>query len=502
MIFYFAGAEIPSHRTLLTAEDVPHVGMSYMGLRRRVKFAKPWLINDHYPPQQSVLLDSGCHTLNRPGVEVTTAEIQDIADHYDQFVEQNLDRIQAYTEFDALPMGRDWITQRRQHLAPEKAIVVWHEEWGLDVLKQMADNWPYIAVGQATCGDRDIIPLLRSISRQTKLHGMGFSSPPLMLSADWYSVSSTTWLSAAQHGETFIWAGTEMKRYPTRYKTQARKRHRTLITGAGFDIDKIEADDASENLRLSLWSWQQQIAHISQRQGNAVTAIGKQATDANEENPLATVTAIRTNPQNEGATEPPAERVRKLLPGIETEAFTHRYTDPDTGDRKTRTEHRIHAVDPKVRVCDGCFLAQKCPEYQPGESCAYEMPVRVRTKEQYIALLDSMISMQAMRVFSMRMSEEVEGGYADPNLSSEMDRLAKYVKLKSEIEEAGFTFSMKMSGRGEGQGAEVGLISRLFPSRAEGPPALSPAGTVSAENALSQMGIVDAEVIEEPAPRE
>ncbi|NIY68000.1 hypothetical protein SMALB_6077 [Streptomyces malaysiensis] len=398
-------------------------------------------------------------------------------------------------------MGHDWIMARRQHLDPEKSIVVWHEEWGLDVLKRMADGYPYIAVGQGTCGDRDIIPTLRSISRTTRLHGMGFSSPPLMLAADWYSVSSTTWLSAAQHGETFIWAGSEMKRYPTRYKAQARKRHRTLITGAGFDIDKIEADDATENLRLSLWSWQHQIAHISQRHGKGVTDTAQPPTPTNRESSATPVTATSPGGEHEGATEPPAGRGKKLLPGIETEAFVHRYTDPDTGEHQNRTEHRINAVDPKVRVCDGCFLANKCPEYQPGESCAYEMPVRVRTKEQYIALLDSMISMQAMRVFSMRMSEEVEGGYADPNLSSEMDRLAKFVKLKSDIEEAGFTFSMKMQSK---ENAEVGLISRLFGPKSDGPPALSPAGAVSAQDALSQMGlgIMDAEIVEEPTPKE
>lgn len=499
MIFYFAGTEIPSHRSLCASENVSHVGMSYMGLRRRVKFAKPWSIAEHYTPQQSVLLDSGCHTLNRAGVEVTPEEIQDIADHYDTFVEQNLDRVQAYTEFDALPMGREWIEARRQHLDPEKAIVVWHEEWGLDVLKQMATQYPYIAVGQGTCGDRDIIPVLRSLSRQIKLHGMGFSSPPLMLAADWYSVSSTTWLSAAQHGETFIWAGSEMRRYPARYKGQARKRHRTLIAGAGFDVEQIDADDATENLRLSLWSWRKQIDHISQRHGKGVTDTALPPEHGNGESSATPVTATSPEVQNEGVTEPSATRVKKLLPGIETEAFTHRYTDPDTGERQTRTEHRINAVDPGVRVCDGCFLANKCPEYQPGESCAYEMPVRVRTKEQYIALLDSMISMQAMRVFSMRMSEEVEGGYADPNLSSEMDRLAKFVKLKSDIEEAGFSFSMKMQTK---DSAEVGLISRLFGPKSDGPPALSPAGTVSAQDALGQMGIMDAEIVEEPVRRE
>ncbi|MFD8572244.1 hypothetical protein [Streptomyces sp. NPDC059639] len=77
-----------------------------------------------------------------------------------------------------------------------------------------------------------------------------------MLFADWNSVSSTTWLSAAQHGETFVWTGTDMKRYSARYKGQARKRHRTLVTGAGLDINLIDADESTENSRLSLWSWQ------------------------------------------------------------------------------------------------------------------------------------------------------------------------------------------------------------------------------------------------------
>lgn len=497
MLFYYGGSEIPSHRNLLAGQHVTHVALSYMGLRRRTKFTKPWLLEEHYPPDTSIFLDSGCHTLNRPGVDVPREEIQEIADHYDSFVEQNIGRIAAYTEFDALPMGKDWIHGRREHLHDEKAIVVWHEEWGVDWLKVMASASGYLAVGQGTCGDRDIIPLLRSISRERRLHGMGFSSPPLMLAADWYSVSSTTWLSAAQHGETFIWAGNEMKRYPSRYKAQARKRHRTLIADAGFDTEKIDADDAQENLRLSLWSWQKQIAHISHRQGDTATVTPGSPTFSSAENPLATVTAIYANTENVTATPPAAERVKKTLPGIATEAFTHRYNDPESGERKTRTEYRVNAVDLNVRVCDGCFLAKKCPEYEPGSKCVYEMPIKVKTKEQYIALLDSLITMQSMRVFSMRMSEEIEGGYADPNLSQEMDRLAKYVKLKSEIEEAGFTLSVKMQASSGGE-AGAGLLTRLFGAKSEGPPALSPAGTVPAHDALAQMGvdIMDAEVVE------
>src|SRR3954463_1020558 len=105
-----------------------------------------------------------------------------------------------------------------------------------------------------------------------------------------------------------------MKRYPARYKTQARKRHRTLITGAGFDADLIDADDATENLRLSLWSWRKQIDHISQRHGKAVTATTGTATSGNEEPASGAVAVIPEEPGNEAATQPPAERVKKLLP--------------------------------------------------------------------------------------------------------------------------------------------------------------------------------------------
>lgn len=491
---FYGGAEIPGHRKLLAQQGIEHVSMSYMGLRRRVKFVKPWNVADQFDlDQQSVMVDSGCHTLNREGVSVTPAEIQDIAEHYDQFVSENRGAITAYTEFDSLIMGKDWIEERRAGLDPEKSIVVWHEEWGLDELRQMASQYPYIAVGQGTCGDKDIVPVLRQLSRSIKLHGRGFSSPPLMLAANWHSVASTTWLSASMHGETFVWAGSELKRYPARYKETARKRHRTVFEQAGFDVAKIEADDPTEVLKLSLWSWEQQIAAISQRHGDAVTLTLIPGTSENAESEGEVVALFPSAGESEGGTEPPATRVKKLLPGIERELFTHRYTDPDSGERTSREEYRLNVTDLNVRACDGCFLARKCPEFKPGFQCAYEIPVRVKTKEQYLSLLDALIAMQTERVLFMRVVEGTEGGYADPNLSSEMDRLAKLIKLKSDIEEASFSFSMKVQAK---DSAEVGLISRLFGKEAGGSPALPAGQAVSAQEALGQMGVLDAEVIE------
>lgn len=494
MRFYYGGAEVPAHKKLLAAQGIENVSMSYMGLRRRIKFVKPWIIHEQFDlTTQNIMVDSGCHTLNREGVSVTPEEIQDIANHYDTFITENLDGISAYTEFDSLTMGKDWIEARRERLDPEKSIVVWHPEWGVDELRSLAKRYPYVAVGQGTCGDKDIVPVLRQLSREVRLHGMGFSSPPLMLAASWHSVASTTWLSASMHGETFVWAGVELKRYPNRYKAQARKRHRTVFEQAGLDVAKIEADDPTEVLKLSLWSWEKQIEAISQRHGEAVTLTLIPGTAENTESGGSVVDLFPAAATPESVTAPPATRVKVLLPGIEQESFIHRYTDPDTGERTSRPEQRLNIVDLNVRACDGCFLARKCPEFKPGFQCAYEIPVRVKTKEQYVSLLDALIAMQTERVLFMRVVEGTEGGYADPNLSQEMDRLAKLIKLKSDIEEASFSFSMKVQAK---DSAEVGLISRLFGKEAGGVPAIAPRQAVSAEEALSQLGVLDAEVIE------
>jgi hypothetical protein len=500
VIFYFAGAEIPGHRKLLNEQGIQHTALSFMGLRRRVKHTELWSIATHFTG--SVLLDSGGHTLNREGVEMSKNEIEDICVEYDQFLSMrendNLGAVDRFIEFDPLVMGKEWIAERREEpLFQEKGIAVWHEQWGVDELKRMADNYEYIAVGQGTCGDRDIVPVLRSMARSgVKFHGMGFSSPPLMLALTWASVSSTTWISAASHGETMVWTGTELKRYPARYKAQARKRHRTLFDSNGLDAAAIEADDPTENLKLSLWSWSQQIAAVNQHQIEAVTPNAKRAETATGENGEGVVETMVSETQNDDTTHASSDRRKRLLPGIETEAFVHRYTDPESGERKSRTEHRLSITDLNVRVCDGCFLKEKCPEYEPGESCVYEIPVRVRTKEQYMALLDSIIAMSAARVFSMRMSEEVEGGYADPNLSTLIDQMARLIKLKAALEEASFSFSLKVQQNGH---AEAGILSRLFGSEAVAPRAIENRPAVPVDQALADLGIadvLDAEVID------
>src|SRR4051812_26574265 len=107
MRIYFSGAEINSHLNLLKEAGAQHVALSYMGLRRRQKFSKPWLVKDRFDPNMSVFLDSGAYTLNKPDVDVNKDELLEIYEHYRDFVNANLDHVDLVSEFDVLALDRD-----------------------------------------------------------------------------------------------------------------------------------------------------------------------------------------------------------------------------------------------------------------------------------------------------------------------------------------------------------------------------------------------------------
>jgi hypothetical protein len=114
-----------------------------------------------------------------------------------------------------------------------------------------------------------------------------------------------------------------------------------------------------------------------------------------------------------------------------------------------------------LRQCNTCFVAANCPAFKPDNSCAYNLPIEVKTKEQLKGLLTAIIEMQGQRVAFMRMAEELNGGYADPNTSQEMDRLMKLVKTVKDMETNKEFIQITASRTSEG-----GVLSQLFGPKA------------------------------------
>lgn len=500
MQLYYSGAEVPSWKKVLLEEGVEHVSLSYMGLRRRTKFVRPWRIADKFDASQKVFLDSGAYTVNTDDEKYTQGELKDIAAHYMSFVGDNIDDLEFVSEFDCLALGVEWIRAMREDfydgLPDGKFMPIWHPEWGVDDLDRLCQRYARVGVPQTALGGRNLVPALNGYVRQygTKLHGVAMTKPDQMAAVEWDSVASTSWISPSQYGDTIIWTGKELKRYPKKMKDAARRRHRTYIDDIGFDSEKIAADDTTELIRLSLWSWRQVVSSL---EGKAVERYVVTTSDAEESEPnpeVETSTVVTTTPETRKSVATVPVRRRDTvgaLPVMGISQMTEQFVDTD-GSTKERQIPLLNVRSTSQRACSTCFLATKCPMFEAGSNCAYEIPVTIRTKDQMQALQNSLIEMQTQRVLFGRMAEELEGGYPDPNLSSEVDRLQKLIKVKTELESDSFSVKFEAKGSTPGQ---MGLMSRLFGREAGETAGALPAGPVQVDQIIAQQDIIDAEVI-------
>ena len=498
MDLFYSGAEVSSWRTLLADTGVEHVSLSFMGLRRRVKHTDKWLLAEKFPATQKIFLDSGAYTVNTADEEkYTVGQLKNIAADYIIFVQANIDRIEFASEFDCLALGLEWIKAAREDfwedLPEDKFLPIWHAEWGLEELDRLCQKYARVGIHQTALGERNLEPTLKALVRQygTKLHGVAMTKPTVMAAVPWASVASLSWMSPSQFGDTIIFSGKELKRYPKKYKEQARKRHRTLFTDNGFDAQKIEDDDRDEVLRLSIWSWQQLMKSLA-RESSTDEVVTKQPEgpvgdfaelpgDAVDKSPG----EMRNSPTTVAVSE---RRELTTLPVMGLDILNEKYVDGEDGQTKERAVPLVVTRSESMRMCSNCFLSAKCPAFLAGSNCAYNIPVTIRTKDQMQALQNSLIDMQAQRIMFMKMAEDLEGGYADPNLSSEIDRLQKMIKTKTELEQD--SFSVKFEAKGTN--GQAGIMSRLFGKEA-GDQARALPQEISADKVIVEMDVIDVE---------
>lgn len=470
MKLYFGGSEIPSHRKVLREVGAHNASLSYMGLRRRIKHTDQWFLADKFPEDMHLLLDSGAYTVNKAGDTHSHEELQTISDEYQQYVMDNIARCDAVIEFDALPLGREWIEAQREDfyddLGRDDFIPIWHPEWGLDYLQEMAEKYVNVGIPTTDLSGRNLTPVLNKIANSgVRLHGVSMTHVDEMSAIKWHSVSSTSWVSPQQYGDTIVWTGRELKRYPKAYKEQARKRYRTLFDREGFDSEKIANDDSTELLRLSIWSWERLVEDIeskSSRGANGVTTDPEEASEGFAEF-QGEVVDTQTGEVGKSVTTPAIPKTRPTTPLPVLGVTSRTEQDVETGQDKEVQDVRLRSDS--QRKCDTCFLAAKCPAFDPGNNCAYDIPLQIKSRQDFSTLFDSMLEMQAQRVVFMRFAEEIEGGYADPNLSAEVDRLTKMMKVKNDMEQEGFSFKIEGKQTGGGAGGQ-GVLSRLFGEQA------------------------------------
>lgn len=374
----------------------------------------------------------------------------------------------------------------------DKFLPIWREEYGIQELYKLAEKFGKVGITQTTLKGRDlVIELNRIADAGVELHGLAMTKQDIMKAVRWTSVSSTSWVSPQKYGATFVWSHNQLKSYSKDQKEQARRKERFVIEAAGFDVEKILNDDPKELLRLSLWSWSQFVESINGKTPTGVTTSMNSPYDSFSENDDDEVGGVVEPIRNRVSTVTPRNPDQKqVIPLIGFDFNKEKRRNPETGQMEDIDVPTVKSRSDSLRICDTCFLAAKCPMFEENSTCAYDIPITIRTKDQAQALMDTLVEIQAQRVLFMKMAEDAEGGHADPILSGEMDRLMKMMKSKHEMEQEGFTLTVTAK-----QNGQSGIADRLFGNMGDMSQlrAIEPA---SPADYADTMGVFDGEIVE------
>ena len=463
MRIIYLGAEVPSNRTLLETTPANHVGVSYWRLMKRgLPKTKAYLLDNYF--------NSDFYIYVHPGIpfnlQLSKLDLEEFAAAYEEFVANNIDRITVFNEISNSLIDPAFVEQQRKtawsQVPPGKFQPVWQPQTGFAGLQKMVDTYLDIGLpGDIIEVESKLASATRTYAKRngTRFHAIGCAKPDNLRSVQAETASTLSWLSPMMHGETIVWDGTRLVRYPKKMKDQARSRYRHIYEKAGLDADKIIEDGPQEVCRLAVWSYDQF--------ENRINAVNPHSDDSElyDNNEWSEVgESGETTP---AVYDKKGVEMRKLEPRNPDEivnlpvfGFNTKTEIEEDGTIKDVTT--VSSKSGSLRMCDTCFVAANCPAFKPQSTCAFNLPVEVKTKDQLKSLINAIIEMQGQRVAFMRFAEEMNGGYADPNVSQEIDRLFKLIKTVKELDDSREFIRMTVERQGS-----AGVLSSIFGDRAQ-----------------------------------
>lgn len=463
MRIIYLGAEVPSNRTLLETTPATHVGVSYWRLMKRgLPKTKAYLLENYFPEDFYIYVHPGIPY----NMKLERLQLEEFAAEYEGFVANNMERIAVFNEISNSTIDPAFVEQQRKtawsEVPPGKFQPVWQPQTGFAGLQKMVDTYLDIGIpGDIIEVESKLASATRTYAKRngTRFHAIGCAKPDNLRSVQAESASTLSWLSPMMHGETIVWDGTRLVRYPKKMKDQARARYRHIYEKAGLDADKIIEDDPQEVCRLAVWSYGQFENRINTMNPHSDDS---ELYDNNEWSEVE-----QSGESTPAVYDKKGLDMRKLEPRNPDEivnlpvfGFNTKTEVEEDGTIKDVTT--VASKSGSLRMCDTCFVAANCPAFKPQSTCAFNLPVEVKTKEQLKALINAIIEMQGQRVAFMRFAEEMNGGYADPNVSQEIDRLFKLIKTVKELDDSREFIRMTVERQGS-----AGVLSSIFGDRAQ-----------------------------------
>ena len=443
MKIYFANAEKSSHRSLLQASGVTRYAVNLT----------------HLPIPKKKELD--LHEMFKGGeIALYTSESDEDVSRYDSFLRQHYESI-------GLVIGRPdydgtWLNERY--------IPVWNDSEDLERLAYLCQRHGRVAISDKAVTGKTISRIKNFVSRwDARLIGLS-SKPDVIESLPWESVLVGSWTSAVRYGETQVWDGHALRRYPAQQKESARKKHRADIIRLGIDYESIVQDDSSAVAKLAIVSWQtwekETFKVYDHPAEDDETEFGLSEIEGNSNYSPSTDTSL--NAVSGGSSiairggEKRHESDKVLLPVIGVEKVIPQIAKSLTneGEELTLDEEAVPVIQYQsglLRQCNSCYLSARCPAFRENAECGFKLPVEIKTKDQLQAALRALLEMQVSRVLFARFAEELEGQGLDPALSNEVERLFNLVEKFKDISDTRDMVRLEVEARGG-----AGVLSRIF----------------------------------------
>lgn len=469
MELVFLGGEVPSNRIHLENAGVTAIGVNYWTLKNRgLPKKKDYLLSERFDEGVKIYVDAGIHS--NTAKNLSGMELEAFSEEYQDWVAINEDRISGATEILHPHLSYDWVLNQRENFWDYTQPGIFWPVWNGDQkdLVGLINNYENIAIpGDLIDEDKALAAKIRALKAQFDfdVHGIACAKPDNLRQIPFSTASTLSWLSPMMRGETIVWDGNRLVRYPKKMKDQARPRYKKIIEqDAGLDFAKIMDDDPVEVTRLAIWSYLKLEKSLEKRNSPENNDPLLSDNSVYKDDPGSAETR-GTDPDNsalevrkELAPREPSETRTLPVFGVTSRTII----DKDEAGRDVlRDAPMISSSSMSLRQCDTCFVASNCPAFKPQSACAFNLPVEVKTKDQLRALLNAIIEMQGARVAFARFSEELNGGYPDPNTGQEIDRLFKIVKQLKDLESNNEFVRMTVERQTSG-----GILSSLFGDKA------------------------------------
>jgi hypothetical protein len=239
-------------------------------------------------------------------------------------------------------------------------------------------------------------------------------------------------------------------------KEQARSRYKAVYEQANLDFDKILADDAVEISKLAVWSYLQLEAWSNKME--LVTNSDDTLPPQKAETTPLDVTKRGVEQRKVQGRNPDEMRT---LPVLNID-FTRVIETDENGIDVVKDVPVARSSGSSLRQCNTCFVKDSCPAAKPDSACAFNLPVELKTKEQLKALINAFLEIQGQRVAFAKFTEDINGGYPDPNVGQEIDRFFKMLEQINKLDQSKETIRITAERSGGS-----GVLSALFGDRAQ-----------------------------------